>query len=132
MFLGLLVNAFLISSFTSAFSSMDSKQELCRQQLDTVRQYLLFKAVPAELRSRILEYYEYLYTSSQSMEDLQLLRDLPPNLATQLAITVNRRIVTKCAFFAELSDASLMAVLSQLDPLIFVPGQVARRARAYT
>ena len=127
MFLGLLVNAFLISSFTSAFASMDSKQELIRGQLDTIRQYLIFKSVPSDLKSRVLEYYEYVYTSSQSMEDLQLLRDLPPNLSTQLAITMNRRLIVKCPFFAELSNSSLMEVLSRLIPLIFVPGQVAAR-----
>ena len=123
MFGGLLLNAFVISSFTSAFASMDSKKELAGKQLDTIRSYLLIKAVPSDLRSRIMEYYEYLYTSAQSVNDQQILQGMPANLSAQLALTVNRGIITRCPHFNELSDASLMALMARLQPQLFVPGQ---------
>ena len=71
----------------------------------------------------------YLYTSSQSMEDLRLLQDLPPSLATRLAITVHRRIVVRLPLFNTLSDLALLSVLARLHPIIFVPGQVCTTAR---
>lgn len=130
---GLLLNAFIISSFTSAFAQMDSKNQLAGKQLDTVRArpqpprpcpeelhrgprataehththirtarahqvrgYLQLKAVPTELRARILDYYQYIFTSSQSMDDLQrVLHLLPPNLATQLSLSVNAKLISK-------------------------------------
>ena len=52
MFVGLIIAAFVISSFTSAFASMDSKKQLAGKQLDLVRNYLLVKSVPTDLRSR--------------------------------------------------------------------------------
>lgn len=95
MFGGLVLAAVVISSFTSAFAAMDSKNALAGKQLDVIRNYLLLKAVPTDLRSRILEYYEYMFTSSQSMEDLKLLQHMPPNLATQLALSVNAKLISK-------------------------------------
>jgi len=56
MFVGLLLAAFVISSFTSAFASIDQKNALAGHQLDMIRNYLLLKSVPADLRSRILEH----------------------------------------------------------------------------
>ena len=50
---GLLIAAFIISSFTSAFASMDSKKQLAGKQLDLIRNYLLLKAVPTDLRARV-------------------------------------------------------------------------------
>ena len=58
------------------------------------------------------------------MEDMNLLRDLPPNLGSQLALTVHRRILARCAFFKGASDASLMAILTGLESVIYVPAQV--------
>ena len=81
--------------------------------------------VPADLRARILEYYEYKMTSTRSLADVALLREMPPNLAAQLALSVNRRIVASGAsFFRDLSDASLILLLESLVPLVLVPHQV--------
>ena len=126
MFLGVMINAVVIGSFTSALSSMDSKKEMCREKLETIGQYLIVHNVSSHLRNSILEYYEYLLTSSQSMEEQMRreLRELPPTLASRLALTVNRRIVTRCPFFKDLTDAALMTVLSKLRPRIYAPGQV--------
>ena len=126
MFLGVMINAVVIGSFTSALSSIDSKKEMCREKLETIGQYLIVHNVSSHLRNSILEYYEYLLTSSQSMEEQMRreLRELPPTLASRLALTVNRRIVTRCPFFKDLTDAALMTVLSKLRPRIYVPSQV--------
>ena len=124
MFVGLLLNAFVIGSMASAMANLDSKKQICRGKLETIGLYLLVNHVSADLRQRILEYYEYLYTSSQSMEDLRLLHDLPPSLATRLAITVHKRILTRAPLFNNLSDLALLAVLARLQPVIYVPGQV--------
>ena len=126
MFLGVMINAVVIGSFTSALSSMDSKKEMCREKLETIGQYLIVHNVSSHLRNSILEYYEYLLTSSQSMEEQMRreLRELPPTLASRLALTVNRRIVTRCPFFKDLTDAALMTLLSKLRPQIYAPGQV--------
>ena len=124
MFVGLLLNAFVIGSMASAMANIDSKKQICRGKLETIGLYLLVNNVHADLRTRILEYYEYLYTSSQSMQDLNLLGDLPPSLSTRLAITVHRRIVVRAPLFNSLSDLALLNVLTRLRPLIYVPGQV--------
>ena len=123
MFFGLLLNAFVISSLTTALSSMNSKKELAGKQLDAIRNYLLVKGVPTDLRARILEYYEYLFTSSAALADLNLFNNMPPALHAQLNLAVNRKLAARCAFFRDVSNASLVTLISDLKPLVFVPGQ---------
>ena len=110
----------------TAMASIDSKKQICRDKLETIGHYLLLHNVSNELRTKILEYFEYRYTSSQSMvQDLNLLRDLPPSLATRLALMMNHRVVVRSAhFFSALSDQALLGVLQQLKPAIFVPQEV--------
>ena len=124
LFFGLLLNAFVISSFTSAFAAIDNKNQLAGKQLDLIRNYLLLKAVPADVRSRILEYFQYIYTSSQSMDEVSQLQHMPPSLTTQLALSVNRELIRNCDFFCDVSNTALVAIVMRLEPLVFVPGQV--------
>ena len=99
---------------------------MCREKIETIGAYLRIHSVPNDLRERVIEFYEYLYTSGTGMEDLHLLKDLPPSLASRLAVTVHRRIVTRASVFASLSDRALLGVLARLSPVIFVPGQVVQ------
>ena len=124
MFLGLVLNAFVIGSMASALSTIDSKKALAANKLRTIEAYLNISSVAPELRASILEFYEYLYTSAQSMQDLKLYQDLPPALGTRLAISVHRRVVARAPFLYALSDDVLLAVLARLKAIIFVPGQV--------
>ena len=124
MFSGLLLNAFVISSLTAALASMDMKKELIGKQLDAIKSYLVLKAVPSALRSRILEYYEYTFTSAVGLAHMDMFADCPPALSAQLSLTVNRRLVARCMLFRDVSNATLVALISELQPHVFVPGQL--------
>jgi len=124
MFVGLLLNAFVISSLTTALATMNSKKELAGKQLDTIRNYLLLKGVPADLRSRILEYYEYLFTSSESLASSVKVDEMPPNLSAQLVIAMYRKLAAKCTVFKEVSEPCLITLMQALTPRVFVPNQI--------
>ena len=124
MFVGLLLNAYVISSLTAALASMNSKKELAGKQLEAIKQYCMIKGVQADLRSRILEYYEYVFTSSAALAEMDMFSQMPPALNAQLSLSVGRRLVARCSFFRDVTNASLIMLISAMAPFVFVPGQV--------
>ena len=52
-----------------------------------------------ELRNRIRDYYKFVLSSSQSIEDSSFLRDLPPAMRTQLIVSMNRELISSCPLF---------------------------------
>lgn len=125
MFTGLIFHASVISALTSAMSSLDSSKAIKSEKLEAVKNYLQFKGIGGELKGRIIEFYEYLLTSSQSGEhERALLKDIPTNLSMQLAISVNKRLIKPVPYFATFTDTALLAIVAKLKPLIFVPSQV--------
>ena len=52
------------------------------------------------------------------------MNQMPHALSAQLALSTNRRLAARCAFFRDISDASLLRLISELSPLVFVPNQV--------
>jgi len=125
LFFGLMLNAFVISSLASAVASMDSKKELAGAQLDSIRSYLIVKEVPVALRNSIIEYYEYLFTSSHGTQALQksVFDGVPLHLAAQLALSINRRLATRCTFFRDVSNESLLHLVGEMKPIVFTPRQ---------
>jgi CRP-like cAMP-binding protein len=103
---------------------MDSKKELVGKQLSLMKTYLVLKAVPNELRQRILEYHDYLFTSSAAFADMHMFARMPPALTAQLDLATNRKLIARTAFFRDVSDATLVRLISELSPLVCVPGQL--------
>jgi len=124
MFVGLLLNAYVISSLTAALASMNSQKELSRKELGTVKTFLVMKGVPTDLRSRILEYFEYRLTSSQGLAESINMEEMPANLHLQLLIAMCKTLAAKCPLFRDLSEPCVVTLMSRLKPCVFVPGQV--------
>jgi len=124
MFFGLMLNAFVISSLTTALASMNSKKELAGAQLAAIKSFLLIKHVPPDIRSRILEYYEYHFTSSSGLAEMTMFNNMPPALKCQLDLSVSRRLTARCNLFREVTNASLLVLIAEMQPAVFVPAQV--------
>jgi CRP-like cAMP-binding protein len=124
MFYGLMMNAYVISSLTAALGAMNSKKEIVGAQIQRIKSLLLIKHVPADIRSRILEYYEYQYTSSAGLAQMTVLNNMPPALKATLDLASNRRLITRCPIFRQMTSASLLMLLDKMTPAVFVPNQV--------
>ena len=124
LFIGLALNAFVIGSMASALSSMDSTKSIAAGKLEAMSCYMQLNHVPAELKGNILGFYEYLFTSSQSMEDAMGGVSLPPSLGTRLSIHMHRRMIMRSPFLSSLPNDMLMSVLMKVRSCIFVPMQV--------
>ena len=123
MFFGLLLNAFVISSLNQALASMNASKQFTGKQLEMIKSYLLVKQVPSSLRGRVMEFYEYLLSSSAALEDLNMFNSLPPALTAQLNISTHRRLLANCAFFKGVSNGSLIALIAELKALVLIPSQ---------
>ena len=93
-------------------------------QLDQIKSALIVKGVPSELRGRVMEYYEYQLGSAAALEELSLFDKLPPALSAQLNLSTNRKLAARCAFFKSVSNASLVALISELKACVFIPEQM--------
>jgi len=127
MFFGLLLNAFVISSLTQAFASMNSKKQLMGKQLGQIKTVLATKGISGAVRARILEYFEFQLTSTAAIDKLALFERMPPTLSAQLALANHRRLVARCALFGDVSNASLVTLLGELHAVVFVPGELVVR-----
>ena len=77
---------------TSALSSMDKAAQDRREKLEAINAYLRYKRVPHNLRRRLNDYYDYLYSCLQGIDESEILAKLPDSLRRQLHISLNRKV----------------------------------------
>lgn len=53
-----------------------------------------------------------------------MFNNMPPALKSTLDLSVNRRLTARCPFFREVTNQSLLVLIAEMQPAVFVPGQV--------
>ena len=128
LMIGLMLNAVIISSATSAVQSVDSFSHYQKQRLDRVAQYLHFVGVENKLRTRVLEYFRYMLSASTTYDDFQSIgRDLPPQLSAQLLVELHRDMLRQCKLFRTLDNVAVLHVLRKMMPCTFLPNHAVLR-----
>lgn len=119
---GVATNAVMISHMTSTLANIDATAVQRRQKLDTLNQYLRIRRVPTGLRQRISAYYEYLWSRNHTLDDKEMLGEMPSSLQLQLALVLNRALFTKVPLFREMETGCIVAFVHHLRPFIALPG----------
>ena len=126
LFFALLINSFIISTFTSAVLTVDSASQYRKQRIDRVSQYLAFQGVDAKLRVRVIEFYRYVFAHPHSLERNEL-KELPAAMAAQLLVAMHKPLITNCQLFSLLDNATILRVLRRLYPITLPPTHVVIR-----
>ena len=130
MLTGVMMLALVVSSTTSAVSSVDAAAESQRRELDLINGYLRFKRVPKDLVDRINDFYQYLFGSMRSLDSSSAIHSLPPQLNIQLLVAINMRTLSKVPFFKNCDIRAMISVIERMHAAIYCPNEVIVREGA--
>lgn len=123
MIFGVFAYALTIANMTSVLANLDVVNMQFRQEQDTLSHWMSVRTIPARLRQRIQAYFSYLSRSQHGMLDDVILRELPDQLAAELA---ERHIglLARVPFFdrSRRSQEFLSMVSKVLRRRVFTPG----------
>lgn len=96
-----------------------------RQKLENINQYLRQRNISVSLQKRIRAFYDYMWSSNQSIRAKQgLLGDLHMTLALELHISLNRKIVENVPIFKVMKESEcVIDMIEKLQPKIYIPGE---------
>ena len=111
--LGIVMQSFVFGTVASAVGQVDEGARARQRKLEAVKNYVRFKRVPMFVRERVVDFYEYVLGRVRPAEEAALLADLPSQLRLELAIVVNRPLISKVDCFKGASPGAvaLLALL---------------------
>lgn len=119
VFLGYLLNAYVIGLFTTALAQMSAAANMERQKRDNIEQYLRYKKIPSKLRKQIQQFYHF----AGFDENESILQDLPITLRLQLDLVINRNLFLKVPFFKNCDMSQITVMVPRIHREYAWPGK---------
>ncbi len=93
--------------------------------MESIDQYMRQRKVPNELQKRIKDYYDYMWSSHQSLSEKGgVMDDLHPSLQLELHISLNRTLIENVPMFKLITNSEcLIDMIEKLKTKIYIPGE---------
>ena len=122
MLMGASVYAFIIGGIASLLSSLQAARNNHREHMESVEQYLRTRRIPAHLGTRVHDYYEYVWSRHQGLNEQAMLRDLPESLRLDIMLHLARDVLEQVPLFRHCSPVLRNSLLVALKPATYAPG----------
>ncbi|XP_047480609.1 potassium/sodium hyperpolarization-activated cyclic nucleotide-gated channel 2-like [Penaeus chinensis] len=115
--------ALFIGHATNLIQSLDSSRRQYRERLKQVEEYMAYRKLPRELRTRITEYFEHRYQGKFFDEEM-ILGELSEKLREDVINFNCRALVASVPFFANADARFVTDVVTKLRYEVYQPGDI--------
>jgi hypothetical protein len=122
---------YIIGNVSTLLANLDVSKAAFRRRMEEINAFMKTRRLPPELRSKIRDYYDYMWEVHQSTGEEPLLGKLPRSLALEVSLYLNREILEKVPFFKDADEVFIREIVTELRPLTFVPGDYIVRKGEY-
>jgi hypothetical protein len=131
MLMGASIYAFIIGSIASLLSSIQAAKNTHWERIDSVTEFLRQRHVPANINSKVRNYYEYVWHHSRGLDKNDMLNDLPGPLRLEILLHLARKILDTVPLFKYCSPVLRNELLISLESRTYTPDSyIAREGEA--
>ncbi|KAM8976593.1 cyclic nucleotide-gated channel alpha-3 [Pelodytes ibericus] len=120
--IGVLIFATIVGNVGSMISNMNASRAEFQSKIDSIKQYMQFRNVTKDLEARVIKWFDYLWTNKKTMDEKEVLKNLPDKLKAEIAINVHLDTLKKVRIFQDCEAGLLVELVLKLRPQVFSPG----------
>ncbi|KAK2828458.1 hypothetical protein Q5P01_019492 [Channa striata] len=119
---GVLIFATIVGNVGSMIANMNATRADFQAQIDAIKHYMQFRKVSKELETRVIKWFDYLWTNKKAVDEQEVLKNLPNKLRAEIAINVHLETLKKVRIFQDCEAGLLVELVLKLRPQVFSPG----------
>uniref|UniRef100_A0A8B9VFU7 Cyclic nucleotide gated channel subunit alpha 3 n=1 Tax=Anas zonorhyncha TaxID=75864 RepID=A0A8B9VFU7_9AVES len=119
---GVLIFATIVGNVGSMISNMNASRAEFQAKVDSIKQYMHFRKVTKDLEARVIKWFDYLWTNKKTVDEKEVLKNLPDKLKAEIAINVHLDTLKKVRIFQDCEAGLLIELVLKLKPTVFSPG----------
>lgn len=101
-------------------------------RLDSVKNYMTLRRVPASLQERVINWFDFLWYTNKITDEEKVLRNLPYKLKAEIAIHVHLNTLKQVEIFQDTEEGFLSELVLKLRVVLFAPGDyVCRKGKLF-
>lgn len=122
MVAGAIFYAVVLGSVTAAIQTVSSSNRPYLTRVRVVDHFIKHYGLPEGLATRIRDTTDFQWHLHQSFDSKQILEDFPPELRTDVLMSIHRPLLIKVPFFQEVDEAFVKMVVNELSPHVCLAG----------
>nr|XP_033803438.1 cyclic nucleotide-gated cation channel alpha-3 [Geotrypetes seraphini]XP_033803439.1 cyclic nucleotide-gated cation channel alpha-3 [Geotrypetes seraphini] len=119
---GVLIFATIVGNVGAMISNMNASRAEFQAKIDSIKQYMQFRKVTKDLEARVIKWFDYLWTNKKTVDEKEVLKNLPDKLKAEIAINVHLDTLKKVRIFQDCEAGLLVELVLKLRPQVFSPG----------
>ena len=125
--IGVLIFATIVGNVGSMITNMNISRSEFQHRMDGVKKYMEFRKVNKTLESRVIKWFDYLWSNKQSIAEEDVLGHLPERLQAEIAIHVHLETLKRVELFQDCEPGLLVELVHKLRLIVFSPGDYVCR-----
>ncbi|XP_068723461.1 cyclic nucleotide-gated channel-like [Montipora capricornis] len=114
----------ILGGMASMLTNLDSGRARYIHHLHVIRDHMTDMKISSDIRSRVLAYYEYLWTHSRGVSGVGMFDDLPLSFQAELSLMINRKVLEKAPLFRGLNPGFKRMLSLVIRPVFYMPNQL--------
>nr|XP_055054877.1 cyclic nucleotide-gated cation channel-like [Misgurnus anguillicaudatus]XP_055054878.1 cyclic nucleotide-gated cation channel-like [Misgurnus anguillicaudatus] len=119
---GILIFATIVGNVGSMISNMNATRAEFQARIDAIKHYMQFRKVNRNLETRVIKWFDYLWTNQKAVDEQEVLKNLPDKLRAEIAINVHLSTLKKVRIFQDCEAGLLVELVLKLRPQVYSPG----------
>lgn len=115
--------ATLVGNIGSVISNMNVENRRFQQRVDAIKSLMKLRKVSRELDGRVIKWFDYLQTNNQTLDENELLANLPQKLAVEIASHIHYETLKSIHIFSDCEDGFLKELVTKLKASVYSPGE---------
>ncbi|TRZ13732.1 hypothetical protein HGM15179_013404 [Zosterops borbonicus] len=124
---GVLIFATIVGNVGSMISNMNATRAEFQAKIDAIKHYMQFRRVSKDLETKVIKWFDYLWTNKKAVDEREVLKNLPDKLRAEIAINVHLETLKKVRIFQNCEAGLLVELVLKLRPQVFSPGDYVCR-----
>ncbi|KAM6061338.1 cyclic nucleotide-gated channel alpha-2 [Chlamydotis macqueenii] len=120
--IGVLIFATIVGNVGSMISNMNATRAEFQAKIDAVKHYMQFRKVSKDIETKVIKWFDYLWTNKKAVDEREVLKNLPDKLRAEIAINVHLETLKKVKIFQDCEAGLLVELVLKLRPQVFSPG----------
>ncbi|CAD8121306.1 unnamed protein product [Paramecium sonneborni] len=125
MFLSTLQYSYSVNTIGLILTQMKENNEMIRQKMTCINEYLHCKKLSTELSMKVREYFNFYWNQEiiqKKNEQIRLITLLPEDLQQKLKLESASSLIIKCQYFSQFPKPALECLLQSTEFNVFQPG----------
>ncbi|XP_007257568.2 cyclic nucleotide gated channel subunit alpha 2b [Astyanax mexicanus] len=119
---GVLIFATIVGNVGSMIANMNATRAEFQARIDAIKHYMHFRKVSRNLETRVIKWFDYLWTNQKAVDEHEVLKNLPDKLRAEIAINVHLETLKKVRIFQDCEAGLLVELVLKLRPQVYSPG----------